>query len=70
MVLSFVPLFIIKDSDLSNWERLYFDSLDKDVLIMMMNAANYMGINALIASGSSYVAEIISVVYFTSFFIA
>ncbi|KJH43123.1 Skp1 family, dimerization domain protein [Dictyocaulus viviparus] len=49
-----------RDSELSNWERLFFHRLDKGVLFMVLNAANYMGINSLIGSGSSYVAEMIS----------
>ncbi|KAK5980007.1 hypothetical protein GCK32_000108 [Trichostrongylus colubriformis] len=49
-----------KDSELSNWERSFFHDLDKDVLFMVLNTANYMGITGLIASGSSFIAEIIS----------
>ncbi|VDM53365.1 unnamed protein product [Angiostrongylus costaricensis] len=53
-----------RDSQLANWERDFFHRLNKDVLFMVLNAANYMGITALVGSGSSYVAEVISVMSF------
>uniref|UniRef100_A0A0K0DJ70 Skp1_POZ domain-containing protein n=1 Tax=Angiostrongylus cantonensis TaxID=6313 RepID=A0A0K0DJ70_ANGCA len=53
-----------RDSQLANWEREFFYGLNKDVLFMVLNAANYMGITSLVGSGSSYVAEVISVMSF------
>ncbi|KAK6032047.1 Skp1 family, tetramerization domain protein [Ostertagia ostertagi] len=50
-----------KDSELSNWERTFFHDLNKDVLFMVLNTANYMGIAGLVAAGSSFIAEMISV---------
>ncbi|VDL71601.1 unnamed protein product [Nippostrongylus brasiliensis] len=47
-------------SDLSNWERVFFNDLSKDVLFLVLNAANYMGIAGLVAVGSSFIAEMIS----------
>ncbi|XGW33291.1 hypothetical protein V3C99_017614 [Haemonchus contortus] len=49
-----------KDVELSNWERTFFHNLQKDVLFMVLNTANYMGIAELIASGSSFIAEMIA----------
>ncbi|KAJ1374610.1 hypothetical protein KIN20_037326 [Parelaphostrongylus tenuis] len=49
-----------RDSRLANWEREFFNRLSKDVLFMVLNAASYMGITALVDSGSSYIAEVIS----------
>ncbi|VDP03829.1 unnamed protein product [Heligmosomoides polygyrus] len=49
-----------KDVELSNWERIFFHDMDKDLLFMVLNTANYMGIAALTAAGSSFVAEMIS----------
>ncbi|KAK6048053.1 Skp1 family, dimerization domain protein [Cooperia oncophora] len=48
------------DSELSNWERTFFHDLNKDVLFMVLNTANYMGISGLVGAGSSYIAEMIS----------
>ncbi|KAJ1352797.1 hypothetical protein KIN20_009219 [Parelaphostrongylus tenuis] len=44
---------------LLNWERAFFHHLNKDVLFMVLNAASYMGIAALVAAGTTYIAEMV-----------
>lgn len=56
-------VLVLQDVELSNWERIFFHDMDKDLLFMVLNTANYMGIAALTAAGSSFVAEMISVLF-------
>ncbi|VDD95966.1 unnamed protein product [Enterobius vermicularis] len=46
-----------KASCILDWEREEFDSMDRNELFALMNAANYLGVSPLSRSSAAFVAE-------------